>query len=136
MTSRPRVLYSTARPLRSPNIETVLSVSWKYLQKAVFNSLKRSIWFMYESYCLLLCVDQTYPSQWTGGYPLCALKYLSGVTCRVEEGRWGIKCWTSWATISYISLQTLPGFPPLSMKRPRHYLAAAVLFFLYGSLTD
>ena len=57
------------------------------------------------------------------------LIYLSGVTCRVEEGRWGIKCWTSWATISYISLQTVPGFPPLSVKRPRHYLAAAVLFF-------
>ena len=33
------------------------------------------------------------------------------------------------ATISDISLQTLPGFLPLSVKRPRHYLATAVLIF-------
>ena len=40
-----------------------------------------------------------------------------------------IKSDQTFATISDISLQTLPGFLPLSVKRPRHYLASAVLIF-------
>ena len=35
----------------------------------------------------------------------------------------------AWATIFDISHQSIPGFKPLAMQRPHHYLPTVVLYF-------